>query len=149
MILLDSCAVLDILFGEVDAEPLSIFLDAEQSNGTEVVFLPLTLLESSSVVAIRFKEKNVKNLDLDYYLEQLIGFSTHGINDDLTTEIIAEAARIKAVHAASMVDCYLIANSLRRGAEIVTADAEILKYQPKRARIRKLTKKYSTIKWRR
>jgi hypothetical protein len=49
---------------------------------------------------------------------------------------------------ASMVDCYLIANALHRDAEVVTADPEILGFRPKRSKVRKITKRYSAIKWR-
>ena len=147
MIILDSCVVLDIVFGESHATSLSEFLDKEQSNGREIVFLPLTVLESSSVVAVRFKEGKSKIHDLDYYLDILRDFGAVTTQGDLSEAIIVESAKIKATHAASMVDCYLIANAVSRGAEIITADHEILKYRSKGAKIRKINKKFSGIKW--
>lgn len=147
MIILDSCVVLDILFNESDAEPLSKFIDDEQATGNDVVFLPLTLLESSSVVAVRFKEGRAKNRDLHYYLKILREFGENTVLGDLTPELIVEAAKIKFEHAASMVDCYLIANAQARNAEILTSDSEILKFLRKKATIRKITKKFSTIRW--
>ena len=147
MILLDSCAVLDILFGESDAVALSKFLDSERGSGVEVVFLPLTLLESSTVVSVRFKEGRTRNHSLKHYLNILKEFATMEIIGDMDSEIIVQAAQIKSEHAASMVDCYLIANAMKRGAEIVTSDSEILKYLPKKSKLRKITKKFSSVQW--
>ena len=87
MILLDSCAVLDILFGESDAVALSKFLDSERASGVEVVFLPLTLLESSTVVSVRFKEGRTRNQSLKHYLNILKEFATMEIIGDMDTEI--------------------------------------------------------------
>lgn len=148
MILLDSCAVLEILFGESDSLLLSEFLDAEKENSNEIIFLPLTLLESSTVVAVRYKEKRIQKQTLSHYLNILQEFGQSLSVGDLASTLIMEAAQIKSEHAASMVDCYLIANAISRGAEIVTCDSEILKYWPKRAKSRKITKKFLAIHWR-
>jgi predicted nucleic acid-binding protein len=149
MILLDSCVVLDILFGADEAEQLSQYLDHAQDKGEEIAFLNLCTLESASVIAVRFKEKKLPLKEsIDKYLEKLLLFQTPGICDDLTPDLIAEAARIKAAHGASMVDCYLIANAQRRKAEIITADKEILTYTPHRAKLRKITSRFSGIRWR-
>ena len=147
MILLDSCVVLDILFDEPDAASLSDFLDSEQTKGVDVVFLSLSLLETSSVTAVRHKEGKIPAGDLDDYLAKLATFQAITIADDLTQDLIAEAARIKSDHAASMVDCYLIANAIHRRAEILTADREIFSYNSRRAKVRKVTKRYAAIKW--
>ena len=147
MIILDSCTVLEILFAENDAVVLSTFLDNEQALGNEVVFLPLTQLERSTVISVRYKEGRVKRHGLTHYLDFLQEFATSGTPGDLTSAIIKEAARIKSEHAASMVDCYLMANAMARHAEILTSDGEILKYLPKRSRIRKVTKRFAAIRW--
>ncbi len=147
MIILDSCAVLDIVFGEAQATSLTEFLDREQANGRDIVFLPLTVLESFSVVAVRFKEGKSKIHDLDYYLGIIRDFGSVTTLGDLSSDIIVESAKIKATHAASMVDCYLIANAVARGAEIITADQEILKFRSKSSKTRKINKKFSGIKW--
>jgi predicted nucleic acid-binding protein len=147
MIILDSCVVLDIVFGEPQATSLTEFLDQEQASGRDIVFLPLTVLESSSVVAVRYKEGKSKIHDLDYYLGIIRDFGSVTTHGDLSEDIIVDAAKIKSIHAASMVDCYLIANAIARGAEIITADQEILKFRSKSAKIRKLNKKFSAIKW--
>ena len=147
MILLDSCAVLEIIFGDPDSQFLSEFLDNEQTNGNEVVFLPLTHLETSTVLAVRFKEKRIQKHNLKFYLNILQEFGHNIAVGDMAPSIILEAAQIKTEHAASMVDCYLIANALERNAEIVTCDPEILKYRPKRAKLRKISKKFSSVHW--
>ena len=147
MIILDSCAVLDIVFGEAQATSLTEFLDREQANGRDIVFLPLTVLESFSVVAVRFKEGKSKIHDLDYYLGIIRDFGSVTTLGDLSSDIIVESAKIKATHAASMVDCYLIANAVARGAEIITADQEILKFRSKSSKTIKINKKFSGIKW--
>lgn len=148
MIILDSCVVLDIIFDENESGKLSVKLDEFQTKGQEVVFLNLTLLESSAVVAIRYKENKCPTLPLSDYLSKLALFQPLAIHDDLSKEIIAKAAQIKASHAASMVDCYLIANAQVRQAEIITADQEILSYDVHRAKVRKITERFSGISWR-
>ena len=147
MIILDSCAVLDIVFGERLAKSLSEFLDQEQAKGGEIVFLPLTALECSSVVSVRYKERKSNIHDLDYYLGVIRDFGSVSIQGDLSEDIIVQAAKIKSTHAASMVDCYLIANAMARSAEIVTADQEILKFRSKTSKVRKINQKFSAIKW--
>lgn len=147
MILLDSCAVLHIIFGETEAAELAKALDTLQAKGQEIVFLNLVLLESSTVVAIRYKENKRPTHPLSVYLEKLAAFQAITINDDLSRGLIAQAASIKAEHAASMVDCYLMANARHRHAEIITADQEILSYDSHHAKIRKLTEHFSGIKW--
>lgn len=147
MILLDSCAVLDIIFDAEGADELAKILDYLQTKGEEIVFLKLTLLESSTVIAIRYKEKKICKQPLSLYLEKLATFQTEMIQDDLSQEVITEAAMIKSVHAASMVDCYLIANARLRQSEIITADQEILRYDPSHAKTRKLTQRFSGIMW--
>ena len=147
MIILDSSSVLDIVFGEAKATSLTEILDREQANGRDIVFLPLTVLESFSVVAVRFKEGKSKIHDLDYYLGIIRDFGSVTTLGDLSSDIIVESAKIKATHAASMVDCYLIANAVARGAEIITADQEILKFRSNSSKTRKINKKFSGIKW--
>jgi predicted nucleic acid-binding protein len=148
MIYLDSCAVLDMLFDENEAHKLSKYLDLQQSAGKDVLLLDLNLLESACVVAVRFKEGKNKSLDLDDCLAYLDRFQTRYLNVQESSSIILEAARIKSEHAASMVDCYLIAKAVKDKAEVITADAEILKYRSKRANIHKITTRHSSIRWR-
>lgn len=122
MILLDSCAVLEILWGGEDAARIAGFLDGEQAKGTEIVFPRLALLEASSVLSVRYKEGRIsRGSSLEEDLATLASFVVHPTGDDLSIEVIREAALIQFVHAASMVDCYLIADSLRRKAEILSA----------------------------
>ena len=96
---------------------------------------------------MRFKEGKSKIHDLDYYLGIIRDFGSVTTLGDLSSDIIVESAKIKATHAASMVDCYLIANAVARGAEIITADQEILKFRSKSSKTRKINKKFSGIKW--
>ena len=149
MILLDSCAVLEILWGGAEARELSEYLDAEELQGVEIVFLNLALLESCSAVAIRHKERQgPRSGAFEADLATVAGFQTQPIADDLTPEIIMEAARIKLHHAASMVDCYLIANALHRKAAIISSDSEVLEYNAQRATVRRITSRFSSIHWR-
>jgi hypothetical protein len=66
----------------------------------------------------------------------------------MTQETIREAARVKFDHAASMVDCFLIAYALEFEAAILTADSGILRYAPKRAKTTNVGKRFKTITWR-
>ena len=147
MILLDSCAILNILLGETGASTLSDFLDSEQSKGNEVALLSLVLLEVSSAIAVRFKEERLADGELPDYLDRLKPFQNYLIYDDLTPDIIAHSANIKAIHSASMVDCCLISNAIRRNAEIATCDPEILNYSKQNAKHRRITEQFKTIQW--
>jgi predicted nucleic acid-binding protein len=147
VIFLDSCAVLEILFDGTDASDLSKYLDEQNALGVEIVFLPLTLLESSTVVAVRYKEKKIKEHSVSHYIKILQEFSQAVSVGDMSQDIILSAAQIKSEHAASMVDCYLIANAIAKDAEIVTCASEILKYWPQRAKLNKVTKRFSKIRW--
>jgi len=149
VILLDSCAIFEILFGSEDAEAIATLLEKAQSKDIDVVVPPLIRLESSTVAAVRFIEGRFPALDsFDDVLAAMDALRTGPLPDDMSIALIEEAARIKAVHAASMVDCYLIANAMARNSEIITADKEILEYNPTRARIRKVGKRFATVSWR-
>lgn len=149
MILLDSCAILEILFGSEDAEAVVILLEKAQSKGVDVIVPPLIRLETSAVAAVRFKEGRFPGHEsFDEVLAAIHALRTGPLLDDMSTTLIEEAARIMATHSASMVDCYLIANAMARNSEIVTADREILEYNPSRAKIRKIGKRFATVSWR-
>jgi len=149
VILLDSCAILEILWGAEDADALAESLDVEQERGSEVVVLNPVALEASSVIAVRYKQgrlPRISNFEDD--LAKVAAFQMHTVEDDLTAETIREAARIKSEYSASMVDCYLIASALRRKADVISADKEILGYKSRAAHIRKIGKRFSSIRWR-
>ena len=149
MILLDSCVILEILWGAEDAGELSYFLDVEQEKGSEIVVLNLVALEASSVISVRYKQGRLpRSSNLEDDLSKVAAFQIHTVEDDLTIDTIREAARIKFEHSASMVDCYLIANAQRRKAEIISADREILAYKSREAYIRKISNRFSSIRWR-
>lgn len=149
MILLDSCAIFEILFGSEDAEAIATLLEKAQSKDIEVVVPPLVRLESSTVAAVRFKEGRFPKLEsFDEVLIAMGALRTGPLPDDMSLAFIEEAARIKSAYAASMVDCYLIANAMARNAEIITADKEILEYNPTRSKIRKVGKRFASVSWR-
>lgn len=149
MILLDSCAVLEILWDGPDADVLSTAFSAEQDRDVPIIFPALALLETSAVIAVRHKQGKVsRSASLDEDLDAVASFQVNVLSDDLSPELVRRAARIKADHAASTVDCYLIANSMARGAGIATADREILSFMPKRAKIRKISQRFAVVSWR-
>jgi predicted nucleic acid-binding protein len=124
-------------------------LEKAQSKDIEVVVPPLIRLESATVAAVRFKEGRFPHLEsFDDVLAAMDALRTRHLADDMSLALIEEAARIKSVYAASMVDCYLIANAIARNSEILTADREILDYMPARAKLRKLGKRFATVSWR-
>ena len=149
MILLDSCCVLEIMLNGPCAATLSSFLDKEQDKGKTVHLPGLVRLEISSVAAVRYKEGRFPEpLSLDAILAAIDRFPCHSSTNELSKTIIEEAARIKAEHAASMVDCYLLAQARESRSEILTSDPEILGYLPQRARRREAAGKFAAVRWR-
>ena len=149
MILLDSCAILEILFGGADAVALVEFLDKAQAKGSQIIIPPLIRLECSVVSAVRFKEgRFVNHESLADVLSSIHAIRTGPLDNDLSNDITEAAAHIKAEHSASMVDCYLIANAMARRAEVLTADAEIIDFRSSRAKRRRVGKRFAAMTWR-
>ncbi|MBF0441230.1 MAG: PIN domain-containing protein [Oligoflexales bacterium] len=149
MILLDSCCVLEILLDGPSARHLSKFLDKEQDKGNVIHLSRLVRLETSAVAAVRYKERRFPvSLTLDAILAAIDRLPCDMSADELSRSLIEEAARIKSEHAASMVDCYLLAYAHEFHAEILTADKEILTYMQHRAKSRSVAGHFAAVLWR-
>ncbi len=147
MILLDSCAIFEILFAGPDAKALAKFLEDCQAVDP-IALPPLVRLECSTVAAVRYKEGRFPSQQsFDEVLEAIDAFGVLTLDDDLNADISIAAARIKVAHAASMVNCYLIANAIARRGSILTADKEITGYLRNHAKIRKVGRLFSVISW--
>lgn len=149
MILLDSCCLLEILWGGGDAVPLARFLDREQGKDVPVAILNLVALETSCVISVHHRGRRAKGRgSIDDDLDAVSAFDAVRIADDMTPSLVRRAARIKYEHAASMVDCLLIAYALEVGGQVLSADPDISRYNPQKLVVNAVGQRFKAIRWR-
>lgn len=146
MILLDSCCVLAILLDEKDGENLSLFLNSTVKSKRIISVPQFIKLEVCTVLAKRSKEKKL-NIDIEKDLEAVFTFPTHQLHTGFSNEIIKKAALIKQKHAASMIDCLLIALAQTSKASVLTADKEFLNFSKSTSVKENISGLFKLISW--
>ena len=104
------------------------------------------MLECANVIAVRYKEGLVKG-DFTKDIELLFNYNNNSSVNEISLALIKETALIKRKHAASMIDCFLLAYANESRAGIITCDPEILNYNKKEQKRQKVSGSFSLVEW--
>jgi predicted nucleic acid-binding protein len=112
---LDSYALLAYLKGEPGSQAIRIALD---ETGNRVLMNDINIGEVYYILA---RERG--NDRADHFLNSILpSLPIEIVSND--TEMVIQAARIKARHTIAYADCFAVATALRESAAVLTGDPE-------------------------
>jgi len=115
--ILDACAVLAFLDGEDGAVVVRGLLDQARNNEITITMNAANLIE---VYYDRIREVGKEQADV--VIQSIYDTFPISIIETLNSDIVREAARLKATGKMSFADTILVATALDTGATIVTCD---------------------------
>jgi predicted nucleic acid-binding protein len=119
-ILFDSHALLKFSQDEEGADKVEQFLLYSLNRNLKAYLSEINLGEIYYISIRRLGLESAK-----FYLEQLLDLPIDIVSP--SSEIIREAAEIKAQYAISYADCFAVATALKYSASIITGDPEFKK----------------------
>lgn len=119
-ILFDSHALLKFSQDEKGADKVEQFLLSSLNRKLKAYLSEINLGEIYYITIRRLGLESAK-----FYLEQLLDLPIDIVSP--SSEIIREAAEIKAQYAISYADCFAVATALKYSASIITGDPEFKK----------------------
>lgn len=113
---LDACALIALLQGEVGADKVTAVFDAAYKKAAAISMNKINLLE---VYYDAYRSHGKKQADL---MIANLRESPVSVNAKISDEIFEEAGRLKAAYKVSLADSIALAQAVVTGGELLTAD---------------------------